>query len=83
MTPTLRGTFKIQDKGLSFGSYNIEGAKYWVRFSGNYMIHSLPYKYGKISDYTIGNRASHGCVRSSVDNANWMYQNLPKVLLFG
>lgn len=76
-TPTKRGTFAIQSKGLSFGSYEELGAKYYSAFSGNYMIHSVPYQYGEIADYTLGQRASHGCLRVSVDNAEWIYEYVP------
>lgn len=76
-TPTLRGTFTVQNRGLSFGSYSELGAKFWVQFNGNYMIHSLPYQYGEIADATLGQRASHGCVRVSVDDAQWIYNYIP------
>lgn len=76
-TPTLRGTNTLKERGSSFGSYNTLGAKYWVRYSGNYLIHSLPYQYGKITDYTLGKRSSHGCVRVSVANSQWIYKTLP------
>jgi len=72
-TPTKRGFFASYDRGSSFGSYNVLGAKNWVRFSGAYMVHSLPYLHGKVSDYTLGKRASHGCVRISVAESQWYY----------
>jgi len=75
--PTPRGQYTPVNRGLSFGDTQSEGAKYYVRFSGSYMIHSLPYQYGKIVDYTLGKRASHGCVRLSVGDAIWFYKTIP------
>jgi hypothetical protein len=76
-TPTPRGQFTPVNRGLSFGSASSLGAKYYVRFSGSYMVHSLPFQYGKITDYTLGKRASHGCVRLSVSDSIWFYNNIP------
>ncbi len=78
VTPTLRGTFTPASYGKSFGSYSREGAKYYVSYSGDYMIHSLPYLHNKVSDYTVGKRASHGCVRIAVAEAQWFYQTIPR-----
>lgn len=78
VTPTLRGTFTSMSYGESFGSYNREGAKYYVSYSGDYMIHSLPYLHNKVSDYTVGRRASHGCVRIAVVEAQWFYRTIPR-----
>lgn len=78
VTPTLRGTFTSMSYGESFGSYNREGAKYYVSYYGDYMIHSLPYLHNKVSDYTVGKRASHGCVRIAVTEAQWFYRAIPR-----
>lgn len=75
-TPTLRGTFTLGNRGLSFGSYDTLGAKYFVQYSGNYMIHSVPFIHGKIADNTIGKKASHGCIRIPVDDAKWFYETM-------
>jgi len=77
VTPTKRGLYTLGERGESFGSYNTLGAKYYIRYSGSYMIHSLPFLKGKIYDYTLGKRASHGCIRISVENAEWLYKNIP------
>jgi lipoprotein-anchoring transpeptidase ErfK/SrfK len=79
-TPTVRGNFKIQDRGLDFYEASINmGAKYWVRFYGSYLFHSLPTdKKGNILDTTLGKQATHGCIRLSIENSKWIYDNIPK-----
>lgn len=76
-TPTKRGFFSIYAKGESFGMHSKEGAKYFSRFSGTYMIHSITYRYGKVYDTTVGKRISHGCIRLELDRAKWIYENIP------
>ncbi len=63
----------------SFG----EGANYWVSFKdhGIYLFHSVPTD--ENGDYIVseaeklGKPASHGCVRMSVPDAKWFYENIP------
>ena len=73
--------FSIKEKGEWFFSkkYN-QGGKYWVQFLGNYLFHSTPFDKDKktIVDYTLGTPASHGCIRLSVDDSKWLYDNIPK-----
>ena len=78
---TPEGIFSIKEKGEWFFSkkYN-QGGKYWVQFLGNYLFHSTPFDKDKktIVDYTLGTPASHGCIRLSVDDSKWLYDNIPK-----
>lgn len=85
-SPTPKGTYHIQaERGYSF--YNAssrEGARHWVSWKGHgiYLFHSVPVnKYGKyvISEAkTLGKKnSSHGCVRLSVADANWVYNHVP------
>lgn len=78
---TPEGIFSIKEKGEWFFSqkYN-QGGKYWVQFSGNYLFHSIPFDKDKktIVDYTLGTPSSHGCIRLSVDDSKWLYDNIPK-----
>ena len=76
---TPKGTYTIKDKGKWFFSEKYQqGAEYWVRFKGNYLFHSLPMNQNKkVVDSTLGEPASHGCVRLSVDDAAWFYNNIP------
>ncbi len=82
-TPT--GTFYVQrERGLSF--YNRkegEGARYWVSWlhHGEYLFHSVPIdKKGNIivnEARKLGRKASHGCIRLSLADAKWIYDNIP------
>lgn len=82
-TPT--GTYRVQNRGLDF--YNPKesmGAKYWVSWAnyGEYLFHSVPTdKSGKwiVSEAEkLGKSASHGCVRLTVADAKWLYEQLPE-----
>ena len=76
--PTPRGKFKIIGKGLGFKtSYGIS-AKYYSQFKGDYLIHSVPYLGYKVWDRTLGQKASHGCVRIATSNAKWFYNSIPR-----
>ena len=68
--------------------YNV-GAYYWVRFFGNYLIHSVPFdENGEMiaeEFEKLGQPASHGCIRLRLDEAKWLYETLPlgvKVLIY-
>lgn len=82
-TETPLGIFAIQDKGIFFFSakYN-QGAKYYIKFFANYLIHSIPTdKKGNIIEeesIKLGSAVSHGCVRVSMEDAKWMYETIPK-----
>ncbi len=80
VTPTIRGDFKIGDKGEWFYSERLgSGAKYWVRISGSYLFHSVAMdKEKKIIDGIVGQRRSSGCVRMKVEDAKWFYENIEK-----
>jgi lipoprotein-anchoring transpeptidase ErfK/SrfK len=80
-TPT--GFYRIGERGDSFYSHKYkEGAHYWVRFNNNYLFHSVPFDENKklIEEEAakLGQKASHGCIRLSVDDARWFYENIPK-----
>lgn len=76
-TPT--GTFTVKGRGTWFFSNKYgQGGKYWVQFWGNYLFHSLPMDKNKnVVDPTLGKAASHGCVRLSIEDAGWIYNNIP------
>ncbi|MEE6711155.1 L,D-transpeptidase [Pediococcus acidilactici] len=86
-SPTPTGTFHIQKERGDF-FYNAaskEGAKYWVSFKdhGIYLFHTVPTdKNGKFipkEAQQLGKEAqSHGCVRLSVPDAKWIYNNVPE-----
>ena len=78
-TPT--GTFKTSDKA-SWGWLvgNVYG-QYYTRITGNILFHSVPYyKKDKSTleweEYNkLGEAASKGCIRLSVADAKWIYNN--------
>lgn len=52
------------------------------------MFHSVLYNRGSmthIQDGTLGKQVSHGCVRLDINNAKWLYYNIPngtKVVIY-
>jgi len=76
---TPKGVFTITERGPWFYSKKYkQGGVYWIRFKGKYLFHSLPMNTKRqIVDYTLGKPSSHGCVRLSVEDAKWMYENIP------
>ena len=79
---TPRGDFVVEDRGLHFYNENEGmGADYWVRFRGEILFHSIPTGFD-FGDYLLeeaaklGQPASHGCVRLSVADATWFYEQL-------
>lgn len=77
-SPTTRGTFFIKDKGEWFYSERLKsGAKYWVRFNNCYLFHSIPMDKNKnILDNRLGERCSSGCIRMSLEDIKWFYDNI-------
>lgn len=76
---TPKGIFDVTDRGEWFYAEEFEqGAKYWVQFMGDYLFHSVPYDKTQsiVLDETLGEPASHGCVRLSVEDAKWLYDNI-------
>ena len=78
-TPTVGGEFTVQGKGYYFDSGS--SRCYWyTQFYGNYLFHSVLYsKYtGGLVDGRVGIPLSHGCVRLEINNAKWIYDNIPR-----
>lgn len=77
-TPTVSGVFRVGSKGYYFDSGSARC--YWyTQFYGNYLFHSVLYsKYtGALQDGRLGMSLSHGCVRLDINNAKWIYENIP------
>lgn len=77
---TPKGIFSVINRGEWFFSPEFnQGAKYWVQFMGDYLFHSVPFDESQstIVDNTLGKPASHGCIRLSVEDAKWLYDNIP------
>lgn len=82
-SPTPLGNFRIEaERGLSFGGA-FGGARYWRSFKGHgvYLFHSVPIdgrgNYIISEAEKLGQRASHGCIRLSVPDAIWFYNQTP------
>lgn len=76
-TPTVRGEYTVTGRGYSFGhGYT---CYYWTQFYGDYLFHSIVYDQEtfRVQDGRLGQQLSHGCVRLDINNAKWIYQNIP------
>lgn len=79
------GTFEIQNRGTWFYSDKYkQGAKYWVSFRdwGVYLFHSVVMDKNqtiiKEEEEKLGQPVSHGCIRLNVEDAKWIYDNVPE-----
>ena len=77
-TPTVHGFFKVQAKGYSFGDGYT--CYYYTQFYGDYLFHSVLYHEGtfNVRNGRLGAHISHGCIRLKIDNAKWIYDNIPR-----
>ena len=79
---TPKGTFKTT-KGYKWGSL-INGVygQYTTRITGSYLFHSVPYYSKNKGDLEwqeynkLGSAVSAGCVRLTVKDAKWIYDNV-------
>jgi len=78
-TPTIKGNFTVGKKGDYFIADSGARCKYYTQISGNYLFHSVLYdnKGNYVIDNTLGVPISHGCVRLSLENAKFIYYNIP------
>lgn len=85
---TLVGYFEVTTKAPWFFSPKYgQGGKNYVQFKGNYLYHSIPLDstQTKVLDYTLGEPASHGCIRLAIEDSKWLYDNINEgstVLIF-
>jgi hypothetical protein len=80
---TPEGIYRIGSRGGSFFSPKYgQGAYNWVRFNKGYLFHSIPFDKNEniIAEEAdkLGKKASHGCIRLSLDDARWFYNNIPQ-----
>lgn len=77
-TPTPVGTFAVIGHRPNFGSTTYQ-VKYATRFKPAYYYHSILFDgYAeKVIDGRLGIAISNGCIRLAVDNAKWLYDNVP------
>ena len=82
-TPTPKGTYTAVGPVVRWGyfpKYDV-WAQYLYRIKGPYLFHSVLYdeadestvKWGSVNK--LGSPASHGCIRLSVEDARWIYNN--------
>lgn len=73
------GVFQVQTRApWFFASKYGQGGKYYVQFMGNYLFHSIPFAEDQetVLDETLGEPASHGCIRLDIADAKWLYDNV-------
>lgn len=85
-TPTPTGTFQ-STTGPGARWHYFKKFDCWAQYAyyieGDIMFHSVLYNQqgGAVTQSSVNNlgrKASHGCVRLSVEDAKWIYQNCPK-----
>ncbi|MBQ9708776.1 MAG: L,D-transpeptidase family protein [Firmicutes bacterium] len=84
---TPRDTYKmgtVNTNYYHFKYFDSEGGRLWyaTKIWGPYLFHSVPYEIASspetIQDPTIGESVSKGCIRLEIENAKWIYENIPK-----
>jgi peptidoglycan hydrolase-like protein with peptidoglycan-binding domain len=77
-TPTVKGSFTIQDKGPMFRAGSNTICNYYTRFHGNYLFHTVLLDNNEnIQDGRLGTPLSHGCIRLAIDDAKYIYTTIP------
>lgn len=81
---TITGDFEIYFKSEWHALYNNVYGQYVSGISGDFLFHSVPYASMEdkasleIEEFNkLGQEASLGCVRLSVDDTKWIYDNCP------
>ena len=81
-TPTYTGSYEISSKQTYFDS-GYARCWYASKFNGNQLIHSQLYDqtdqptHIMDADGGLGQHSTDGCVRLYIDNARWIYNNVP------
>ena len=76
------GKYKIITRAKWFFSPQYqEGGKYYLQFMGDFLFHSVPCDRNKNvipeEENKLGFKASHGCIRLSMDDSKWLYDTVP------
>lgn len=83
-TPTPKGEFTMGKQRERFGYFEKFEcyAQYWSQIDGDIFIHSVLYREKdadtliRSSYRNLGRSSSHGCVRLTVPDARWIYENV-------
>lgn len=83
-TPTPKGTFTMGKQRERFGYFEKYEcyAQYWSQIEGDIFIHSVLYEERDEDELidssyrNLGRASSHGCVRLTVPDARWIYENV-------
>lgn len=79
--PTPSGLYEVQYMIPYIGIEKGYRCKYALVFFRDYMYHSILFdksgKYIKSGQYELGSKASHGCVRLSEKDSEWLYTHIP------
>ena len=80
-TPTPTGEFEVQGYVPAFGMDKGYRCKNALHLFGDYLYHSVMFdvggRYVLGGQGQLGERASHGCLRLSPENSEWLYQTIP------
>lgn len=85
---TPNGTFQIGIHNYHFGEEKGYTCWYATQITGEILFHSVLYAKNSmttITDGRLGIRASHGCIRLDINNAKYIYENIPqgtKVIIY-
>lgn len=76
------GKYKIITRAEWFFSPQYqEGGKYYLQFMGDFLFHSVPCDRNRNvipeEENKLGFKASHGCIRLSMDDSKWLYYTVP------
>ncbi len=85
-TPTPTGIWKAggRERFGKFTAFNNEYARYWTQIVEDVYFHSIMFRDRDIDELksgafgSLGNNVSHGCVRLYVEDAKWIYDNIPE-----
>lgn len=87
-TPTPSGEFEVKAYVPAFGMNKGYRCKNALHLFGDYLYHSVMFdvegRYVLGGQGKLGERASHGCLRLSPENSEWLYKTMPlgtKVLI--
>ncbi|MBE6022304.1 MAG: L,D-transpeptidase [Cellulosilyticum sp.] len=81
VNPTPTGFYEVQYMIPYIGEQKGYRCKYALVFFRDYMYHSILFdktgKYIKSGQYELGRKASHGCIRLSEKDSQWLYTHIP------